>query len=249
MVLLALLTLALPWLMGAAAAGADGEVQLHYGAGSYQAPSCGGVKRTNFEELATRVEATVAVGDDHRLGGRIDLGAVREENQFTEATADGRLRRYTTGGVLWGARPALLWHSRWAGGSVGWQWLGRSGFAALGLRAGPPRLYAYAGMLDGGLTGGFYDGLGILAAPGGAALWLSRVGVGGAWPALGLSGQIGLTSLDTRALAEVTVRGQRSWGSWTVSARLGQLDPNWQVMLGISMPLFATEAQKAAAPF
>lgn len=247
--LLGAIGVSLPWLMGAAARSAEGDVQLSYGAGSYQAASCGGIKQTRFEELASRAEAVLPVAVEHRVGLRLDVGAVREENQFTEQTADGRERQYTTGGILWGARPALLWQGPWASANAGWQWLGHSGFPALGVQLGPKRLHGYLGMLDGGLSGGFYDGLGILGGMGNSKIWLSRAGIGGEWSGLGLSGQIGLTSLDTRALGEFSVRGRLSWGSWLLSGRLGGTEPNWQIVLGISVPMFASEEQKAAAPF
>lgn len=246
--LLGAIGVCLPWLMGAAAGGADGEVQLSYGTGSYQAASCGGVKRTSFEELSSRAEATVPLSAESRVGVRLDVGAVREENQFTERTVDGRERQYATGGILWGARPALLWQGRWVSANAGWQWLGHSSLPALGVRLGPKRLYGYMGMLDGGLSGGFYDGLGILGGFANSEIWLSRAGIGGEWPALGLSGQVGVTSLDSRALGELSVRGRLSWGSWLVSARLGGLEPNWQIVLGISVPMFESAAASGVFP-
>jgi hypothetical protein len=104
------------------------------------------------------------------------------------------------------------------------------------------------GMLDGGLSGGFYDGLGILGGFANSEIWLSRAGIGGEWPALGLSGQVGVTSLDSRALGELSVRGRLSWGSWLVSARLGGLEPNWQIVLGISVPMFESAAASGVFP-
>ncbi len=256
--LLGTLTVAVPWLMGAAsrpaedaaaAGGADGDIQLAYGVGGYQAATCGGVKRTHLEEGALRVQATLPASPTQRVGLRVDVGTINETNDIQETTDDGRLRSYSTGRVLWGARTALVWDGPAAGATVGWLWLGGQGFPALSARIGGRRLYAYAGMLDGGLSGTLYDSLGILVSAADAPVWLSRAGVAAAWPELGLSAQVGLTSLDTRALAEVSVRRHTSWGTWLASARLGQLDPNWQVIVGLSMPLFATEAQKAAAPF
>lgn len=253
--LLAALTVAVPWLVGAAtrppqeADAADGEIQLAYGTGGYSAATCGGVKRTHFEEGALRVQATAPVLPDHQFGIRLDLGAASESSDISERTDDGRERNYSEGRVLWGLRAGLVWDSPWAGAVAGWQWLGNASLPALSARIGGRRLYVYAGMLDGGLSGGFYDGLGILWTADRAPVWFSRAGIGGAWPAMGLSGQIGLTSLELEPLAELTVRRHTDWGSWLVSARLGQLDPDWQVLVGLSMPLFASEAQKAAAPF
>lgn len=253
--LLAALTVAVPWLMGAATRppqepdAADGEIQLAYGMGGYSAATCGGVKRTHFEEGALRVQATTAPVPDHQVGVRLDLGAASESSDYVETTDDGRERKYSEGKVLWGVRAGLVWDSPWASAVAGWQWLGATSLPSLSARIGGRSLHLYAGMLDGGLSGGFYDGLGILWTPDHSVVWLSRAGIGGAWPAMGLSGQIGLTSLELERLAEVTVRRHTDWGSWLVSARLGQLDPDWQVLVGLSMPLFASEAQKAAAPF
>lgn len=253
--LLIAVALLLPWLMGAAArppadmAASDGDIQLAYGQGGYQGATCGGVKRTRIEEAALRVQATIPLVRDHQVGLRMDVGAASESSDISEMTEDGRVRRYSEGRVLWGLRAGLVWESQWASAVVGWQRLGGSSLANLSARIGSRRLYLYAGMLDGGLTGAFYDGLGILWAPGHRSVWLSRAGVGGSWPGVGLSGQVGLTTLELETLAEVTLRRHTDWGSWLLSARLGQLDPDWQVLVGLSMPLFATEAQKAAAPF
>lgn len=249
------LTLVLPWLMGAAAPApadelrADGDIQLVYGRGGYQSATCGGVKRTQFEEAALRVQATVPAARGHQVGLRIDLGTVSESSDFKEMTDDGRERNYSEGKTLWGLRAGLVWEGPWAGAMVGWQYLGTSSLASLSARFGSPRLHLYAGMLDGGATGALYDGLGILWSRNRVPVWLSRVGIGASWPGLGLSGQFGLTSLDVERLAEVTLRRHTAWGAWLLSARMGQLDPDWQLLFGLSMPLFATEAQKAAAPF